>query len=556
MKPERLRQRVLTELVGAHPTALPLPPATQHPLLRRVLAGLLGVKLPHQSQPPATPTTQRRTSSGSKPRGGSPTRTASRVSGGSVPLPVLSMYRADGLTRRISAATYLDEHLPSTIVPLYAEDGLQASGPALGVNLTAVTRHARRAERWAARFDRMMALLMTGIALAGVGALGTLVVGARGMTGTLLAAFAAELVAAWALTLHARLRAVRAARSVLLGRGAPEDLVPPLAPETEDWLRSLRRSNVVVYATDGDPFVGSGECVHLSVWPSIDISQPARSASGQTLPIRPFDAVDLHTYMARKLPQVAGRAGLRARNRLYVRGVNAGQLGPDLLPDKLRRPLSRIPESLVQRGLAHPAAGMRTYLCLEMVGLDDRMIVSMFLRALLDGQRLQWEVSAYVLPPLQDRLYQVDLLPTTGFARWRNAAVHAARRAWPALLQAPGRTVARPRDSVIRGRRLQRARRDIAKGHLPYDYGARSSLRELFSAIGAMTLTDRIQAVETLRHLQATILTATKTFLVEHNVDIGNFPEPPQIAGDRLVDDLRQAQAAGSEGRGSEITDT
>jgi hypothetical protein len=96
--------------------------------------------------------------------------------------------------------------LTRTIVSLYTEDGLSPSGPALGVNLTAVTRHARHAQRWTARYDRIMALLVVGIVLAGVSALGSLVAGARGTAGAVLAAFAAQLVGAWALTLHARLR--------------------------------------------------------------------------------------------------------------------------------------------------------------------------------------------------------------------------------------------------------------------------------------------------------------------------------------------------------------
>ncbi|MFF4787817.1 hypothetical protein ACFY3E_41695 [Streptomyces griseorubiginosus] len=472
-----------------------------------------------------------------------------------VSLPTLSVGSADGLTRRISGAVYLDEHLTRTIVSLYAEDGLSTSGPAPGVNVTAVARHACRAERWTALYERMMSLLMVGIVLAACGALGSLVAGAKGMAGVLMAAFAAQLVAAWALTLHARLRAVRAAQLVLWETAAPKSLAPALPPEIEAWLDSLNRSNVVVYATGNHPFVGSGECVSQSVWPPIDISQPARSVSGQTLPILPFDVVDLHAYMARRLSV----AGLRAMNRLYVRGDSTELLGAELLPDRLRRPKTQIPKAQVNAGLARPAAGMRTYLCLEMAGLDNRIVVSMFLHARLADHRLEWEVHTYLLPPLQDRMYQVDRLPITGYARLRNAAAHAARRVWPGLLQAPGRTFTRRRDRVRRGRELQRARRNIRKRHVRYDYGARGSLRELLSSdIGAMSDTDRTEAAEIMRHLQAGILTVTKAFLRERNVDVGDFAEPLPIVVDQVVDDLRlrYTQAAMSEHHGSAINDT
>jgi hypothetical protein len=43
---------------------------------------------------------------------------------------------------------------------------------------------------------------------------------------------------------------------------------------------------------------------------------------------------------------------------------------------------------------------------------------------------------------------------------------------------------------------------------------------------------------------------------VEHNVDIGDFSEPPPIVVDQIADDPRHTQAAVYEGRGSEIDDT
>jgi hypothetical protein len=82
--------------------------------------------------------------------------------------------------------------------------------------------------------------------------------------------------------------------------------------------------------------------------------------------MRPFDVIDLHTYVARQMESISGLDGLRARNRLYVLGSHAYLL-PELLPDRTRRPRAQIPKQFVQAGLQNPGAGMRTHLCLERV---------------------------------------------------------------------------------------------------------------------------------------------------------------------------------------------
>ncbi|MFH8804217.1 hypothetical protein ACH4F6_32280 [Streptomyces sp. NPDC017936] len=102
--------------------------------------------------------------------------------------------------------------------------------------------------------------------------------------------------------------------------------------------------------------------------------------------MKPFDAIDLHTYVVRHMEGASGLDGLRVENRLYVLGSNAHLLG-ELVPDRTRRPTARIPKQLVQADLLKPGAGMRTHLRLERVGDGGRTPSSWSLGATARSRR-------------------------------------------------------------------------------------------------------------------------------------------------------------------------
>ncbi|MCZ9338712.1 hypothetical protein NGM37_13100, partial [Streptomyces sp. TRM76130] len=82
------------------------------------------------------------------------------------------------------------------------------------------------------------------------------------------------------------------------GTEKAERLAPPVEPEAEAWLRELKGANVLPYADAAaltTPFVGSGTKIKEVVWQPVDVSRPAEAPGGGSLPVLPFDAVDLHT---------------------------------------------------------------------------------------------------------------------------------------------------------------------------------------------------------------------------------------------------------------------
>ncbi|MFS8197411.1 hypothetical protein ACLVWQ_01865 [Streptomyces sp. CWNU-52B] len=446
-------------------------------------------------------------------------------------LPSLPKMRKDAVTRRLCASVHLDDGFAHDADHRLTADGLTAMGPTLGVNLVALARHARVAVRHRAALDRGLArLFVAGWAalLLGLGAL----VGGHGSIATAgVYGPVAVLAAAWWLVHRDQTRARAAAQGVYRTQEKAENLAPAVEPATEARLHELKRANVVPYTDSAErtnPFVGSGDKIKETLWQPIDVSRPAASPTGGRLTVRPFDAVDLHTYVAREMEGVSGLEGLRARNRLYVLGSNALHL-PDLLPDRTLRPRAQIPRQLVQAGLQNPGAGMRTYLCLERVGEGGRTIVSMYLRARLHRPTLTWEVAAYAIPPLHGRFHRVDRLPVARAERWWDLVAYTTRHVWPELSGAVGRLRARRRFRRAAERELTRNRREIRDHHAVYDYGAVDSLRESIGDWEQAGYSEKTDAQDFLFRLQQGVLVATERFLQDHHVDTGSFDKAQQI---------------------------
>ncbi|MEU0331929.1 hypothetical protein [Streptomyces sp. NPDC006193] len=447
------------------------------------------------------------------------------------PLPSLPQYRKDGVTRRLSASVHLDDDFALYADRMLTGDRLNALGLSLNINLVALARHARRATRRRAALDRRLACLQAAVPVTVLVGLWSLTAGDRSLGWVALCGPLGAYGAAWFLVRHDQARRRDTAREVFLSAEKPEQTAPPVEPEAEAALHELKRANVLPYADEAaytKPFVGSGDKIKEVVWQPIDISRPADAPGGGKLPVRPFDVIDLHTYVARHMENISGLQGLRVRNRLYVLGSNAHLL-PELVPDPTRRPRAQIPKQLVQAGLKTPGAGMRTHLCLERVGEGGRLIVSMYLRAILQHPSLTWEVAAYAIPPLDGRFHRVDRLPVAPWERWWDLFRHATRRTGPELRGALGRIRRRHRWQRDRERQLARTRRAITKQHVRHDYGATGSLREDLGAWDEAGYAERIDAQDYLFRLQQGVLTATERFLQDHHIDTSSFDKAVQV---------------------------
>ncbi|MFI1188516.1 hypothetical protein [Streptomyces californicus] len=447
-------------------------------------------------------------------------------------VPVLPTYDKDETTRLLCSAVHLDEEFARHAYRELTGDRLTALGLPLGVNLLALARHAARATGRTDRRDRRLAWLCAVWWLAVLTAVGGLVGGSPGLAeGAVLVALLV-LGCSWTLVRAAEARARAAAIETRYPGARPQDLAPAVDDEAERRLRALRRPNMVPYTRSAErhnPFVGSGTKIKETVWQPIDISTPADAPGGGKKSLIPFDAVDLHTYLARELEKIAGLEGLRAQNRLYVLGPQVHYLGDDVLPDRLRPPNTEIQPPLVKAGLLRPGTGTRTYLSLERIGEGGRVIVSMHLRARLQHPSLSWEVAAYCIPPVHARYYGVHYLAQDGFERWWSLFRYATSHTWSALTGAPGRIARRNSAHRRYTRELEKARKEITKRNALHDYGAADSLRERVASWEELGHSERTDSQDFLHRLQQGVLIATERFLTAHHVDTSSFDRAQQV---------------------------
>ncbi|MER7572426.1 hypothetical protein [Streptomyces sp. NPDC126514] len=446
---------------------------------------------------------------------------------------MLPQYRKDAVTRRICATVHLHDDLARDIDRELTGDRLTAIGLTLGINFVAVARHARAAVRRRKSLDRQLAVLGVLFLASLLMAVWSLIAGHGSLVLVAVYGPPGVLAVTWGLVHHAQARARDAAQQVFHGAEKPETLAPPLEQAEETRLHELKRSNVLPYADETsltNPFVGSGKRLQERevIWGPIDVSEPAEGPGGTKLPVLDFDAIDLHTYVARHMESISGLDGLRTRNRLYVLGSHAYLL-PELVPDRTRRPHPHVPKQLVQAGLHKPGAGMRTHLCLERVGEGGRLIVSMYLRAILAKPSLSWEVAAYAIPPLEARFHDVDTLPLARFDRWWSLVKYTTGHTWSELSGAPGRMTERSRWLYDNERTLRKQRRRIKNQHVIVDHGAATSLRERYGDWDQAGYAERMDALDYLVRLQQGVLTATERFLKDHNVDTSSFDSAQKI---------------------------
>jgi hypothetical protein len=458
---------------------------------------------------------------------------------GKVPvhLPRLPIFPHDRITRYLCYAVHVDENLRDYVLHTVVNSHLQAICPSYGVNLACTARHAVLAQRRRS-FRETAFMVLRLLLLAGIAA--GLVFRSVAVA-VAVAVLAVVLVAAWGVLFwNVRADGLSALR-VVTDSGEPEDQAGPLRPEVEERLKKLDRANTVVYADgEGDPFIGSGRRLHFFEINPVDVTRAGDGAGGAKRTITPFDAIELHQYLAVQIPAL-GFDGLRVRNRLYVRGDYALHV-PGLLPDKLAAPEPVIHSDWVKSAVEHPADLARTYICLERIMSGGDLVVSMYVRAWLEQDLLSIERIIYFLPPLQ-RHYR----PTHEFvARGAvgvtlDAGLTAARRLMPVLA---GRPVA-GRQPVNYGRLRERseakARRQIKAG-IPYDYGARTSLREAAAAYNTKEHFAEADVIDSFKRLGSRLMNCIEKFLDDHGIDTSDFRNQIQLI-DNSVSHIGTIQA-------------
>lgn len=414
---------------------------------------------------------------------------------------------------------------------MFVTERLRARSRPVGIDQVAMLRHARRAARLHLARDVLLTVCLGALVAAVVGVVAAIVGGDRDRVAACLRLACYALLAAVPLVYVWGWVLWRGAQRVQWGDTTPREGAAPADSdlELEAELDALDEANVVAYTTSyGEhPFVGSGIEVMETVWAGIDVGRPAKDGrSDRRLTIKPFDAVQLHAYVAEHAAEFAGLDGLRVRNRLYVRGHHVRDLGTALLPDPLKRPLTRIEPALVEAGITETGNVMRTYLSLELIGASGSYVATVFLRARLFRSRLPWELSAYYLPPLYAFLGDESKRHFGIVEQAWKLLPFTAKNLRPQLLGSAGRLTRRPVRLLRDGLRMFLDRRRITRRRGLFDYGTAGTLRAAASDPDRQSdYLQRMDATDAFQRIQQAVLIATERFLKEHNVDTSDLKQ-------------------------------
>jgi hypothetical protein len=317
----------------------------------------------------------------------------------------------------------------------------------------------------------------------------------------------------------ARYRVV--ARQLAPDRYDPAAIAPPITRRAMMRLGHLAAAgddNVVVFR-GFDPFAGCGVLVDRWSFP-VDISKGFRDPeTEERRRPRPFNAADLHEYLARQL-RAASLPNLNVKERLFVSGNDVWRF-PDLLPDLAEPPVTKVPPALLRAALGDPEGLVRTYLCAEVVGWHGHLMVTTYFHAVRIGASLYVEGASFALFPLRRGFYAVDRV--AGHSPFEAAAAILGlglRRTVPLLLSSPMR-VAQALGELSHGMRRTREERQLIGDNRLFDYGAGASIRELAMAARADRYFTFVDEGVFYRVVRSQLLGALVEFLEDHEVDTG-----------------------------------
>ncbi len=459
------------------------------------------------------------------------------------------------VTRNLCATTYLQGSYAEQVADTMLDPTFTATAPNWGVDMVALTRHARRAILWRRARDRHLRYLLiaTGVlALLAVSTWPYHVLTPFAAIELTLAVVVAGWFGAWLEVFHHYDRVRMAALEVTQTQQRVRDCAPALDPEVEHWLVQHMNTNTVVFGAYS-PFVGDGQ--PLDTWTMSFDLETAADWVGDDRVMRAFTIRSLYEHLLARVPGELG--GIPAGWRLYVNGTAAKSI-PGLIPPpdaKDTRPACVLPAETVEHFIDSPTETARTYAYFAKPAWNEDIRINLLLRARLSEGRLFVEGRSHALLPLQAVFRDVKLVPANPRRAWIVVARPTTAVVTPLWLT----SINRQMDWKYRVwrfmRRIERLRRDHLDGVNPINYGAGVSLREDAADAGELKYYATVDEVQAFREMTRTVLDSLRTFLKEHHVDMTQFTTQSEDILSQTSARLHSVKgAAGNFGKNSTVT--
>ncbi|MEU6352639.1 hypothetical protein ABZ896_25490 [Streptomyces sp. NPDC047072] len=290
-------------------------------------------------------------------------------------------------------------------------------------------------------------------------------------------------------------------------------------------LREAQNGNVTVYSgyTPWVGFGGTRSQAQLTV-PLLPADDPAGLGARPAGPV-PFTVADLVGQVRERLGTVADgetSGSLVIEDRVFVSGTAVGD-DERFMRTATLAPATRLSAEEVERIMLRPTGAVRHYLAVHVPLWGGDVVPSVFLHFSTVGRSLHLHIDNHVLSPVHAAYHVADRLrgPLTPGAR-RGLLTQALLHTGTAFFGAPFRAAGRARFEARHSRRMVDEIQAMEQDPV-YDYGARTSIRELalgpeyhnyFQVVDAERITALVQ-----RHT----LAAVREFLDAHGYDTTDF---------------------------------
>ncbi len=219
-------------------------------------------------------------------------------------------------------------------------------------------------------------------------------------------------ILSWIIVVSASVASYLLSSKVLFSTGGVRRLARPLPEHIEKRARAVSCGNVLVYSRSRargtlqtpqglsqelGPFVGAGH--RLTQWntPIVDVARGRLIDGGDRVDPQPLDVRALHREL-RRTAESFDLDSLQCSHRLYIDGQRLSGRPATHIPFPGRPPNVELPEADVLERIRAPRDYERGYLCLQATDRDGEVVVTMLVRAVLNGRLLQLEVSLHALP--------------------------------------------------------------------------------------------------------------------------------------------------------------
>jgi len=314
------------------------------------------------------------------------------------------------------------------------------------------------------------------------------------------------------------------------------------------YLEAAQHGNITVYAqtSTNRPFVGSGKVV--DAWSFATPLVPARDTEEPSLiggPERSSSlpepgVVDLREIVAEseglttdelyartraalaalagpRLPEAERMIGLSVQDRVFVSGL----MPPDhpFLDRSRQRPLFRVPAAVVSEIGRRERGPERHYQTVRVSTWDGELEVTAFVHLSLRGHMLFVEFVATTLPTIAGAFHAVDRYERLNGAAMARAATASFLDVFRMAPFAPARVV----EAVVDAMRRWQFSRDETQSiddHLAFDYGARTSVRELSAGTEEEIFFQRLDVRQQINVVERQVLDALVQALAERALDV------------------------------------